>query len=106
MPAEERGLPSGTLRRKARTGMVIGDESRNTGKDSEPSEEALSQGEGGTGLPLLSALRQGLASRHSPACLSAGESQRRRTGSGRSYVRHDRNRGDGRVAVRDREPTA
>src|SRR5262245_37059715 len=43
-------------------------------------EEALLQGEGGAGIPLLPALRQGLARGHSRSCVVVGESERRRTG--------------------------
>src|ERR671910_2488030 len=43
---------------------VIGDEPGNTRTDPDPPEEALSQGEGGTGLPLLPALRQDLSRGH------------------------------------------
>src|SRR6476660_6123244 len=37
---------------------VIGGEPANTRTDPDPPEEAVSQGEGGAGLPLLPALRQ------------------------------------------------
>src|SRR5688572_12142134 len=51
---------------------VIGDEPGNTRTDPDPPEEALSQGEGGTGLPLLPALRQDSPGRHSAPRLCAG----------------------------------
>jgi RNA-directed DNA polymerase len=49
---------------RRRRGSVIGDEPGNAQEDPDPSEEALSQGEGGAGIPLLPALRQDLPQRH------------------------------------------
>ena len=43
---------------------MIGDEPDNTGEDPDASAEALLQGEGGAGFPLLRALRQDLSRGH------------------------------------------
>src|SRR5918911_5701257 len=80
MPAEGRALISGALSTTAEA--AIGDEPGNTRTDPEPSEEAVSQGEGGTSLPLLPALRQGLSRGHPAPCLCAGPCQRGSAGGG------------------------
>src|SRR5918994_7549055 len=59
---------------------VIGEEPGNTRTDPDSPEEALSQGEGGTGLPLLPALRQGSPRRHPAPRLCAGSCERGRAG--------------------------
>src|SRR5688500_18228116 len=79
---------------------VIGDEPGNTRTDPDPPEEALSQGEGGTGRPLLPALRQDPSRRHSAPRLCAGPIQRRRTWGGRGQLRDDRGAGAGELAGR------
>src|ERR1039457_1946570 len=81
-----------------RRGEVIGDEPENTDSDPDSSEKAVSQGEGRTGLPLLSALRQDLPRGHPCPCLRVGESQSR--GSGRRWpeVRGNRDGRAGEVA--------
>src|ERR687884_376203 len=96
MPAEGRALISGALSTTAEA--AIGDEPGNTRTDPEPSEEAVSQGEGGTSLPLLPALRQGLSRGHPAPCLCAGPCQRGSAGGGRGELRGDRGDGAGGVA--------
>src|SRR5215472_6609997 len=63
---------------------VIGDEPGNTRKDPDPSEKAVSQGEGGARLPFLCALRQDLSRRHSAPRLWSGPRERGRTGTAMS----------------------
>src|SRR5919112_370762 len=77
-----------------------GDEPGNTRTDPDSPEEALSQGEGGTGLPLLPALRQGSPRRHPAPRLCAGSCERGRAGGGRDNLRDDRGEGAGDVAGR------
>ena len=69
----------------------------------EASEEALSQGEGGAGVPLLPALRQDLPRGHPAPRLSPGACQQGRTGRGRRDLRDDRGGGQGEVAGRIRK---
>src|SRR5215472_1937064 len=77
---------------------VIGDEPGNTRKDPDPSEKAISQGEGGARLPFLCALRQDLSRGHSAPRLWFGPRERGRTWSGRDRLRADRAEGPGGVA--------
>src|SRR4029453_10928754 len=86
---------------RRRRGSVIGDEPGNTREDPDPSEEALSQGEGGAGIPLLPALRQDLPQRHPGTRLRAGPDQRGCAGGGRGELRGDRG---GRTGGRGRPP--
>src|SRR3977135_3369965 len=74
---------------------VIGDEPDNTCEYPDPSEKALSQGEGGAGLPLLRALRQDLSGRHPASCLCSGSRECGRPGRGRGDLRGDRGGGLG-----------
>src|SRR3954451_21989831 len=69
---------------------VIGGEPANTRTDPEPPAKAVSQGEGGAGLPLLPALRQDLSCGHSEPRLRARPFQRGRAGERRDHVRDDR----------------
>src|SRR3954447_779515 len=59
---------------------VIGGEPANTRTDPEPPEQAVSQGEGGAGLPLLPALRQDLSRGHPEPRLRTRPFQRGRAG--------------------------
>jgi hypothetical protein len=77
---------------------VIGDDPGNTDNDPDPSEKAISQGEGGACLPLLSALRQDLPSGHPASCLCAGPSKCGRAGYGRNDLCGGRSVGPGEVA--------
>jgi hypothetical protein len=78
----------------------IGGEPGNTRTDPDTAEKALSQGEGGAGVPLLSALRQGLARGHSRPRLCARPCERGCAGCGRGDVCRDRGGRAGRVARR------
>src|SRR5262245_5492092 len=77
---------------------AIGDEPGNAGQDQDAAEIALSQGEGGAGVPLLSVLRQGLAGGHPRPCLCAGPRECGCAGRGRLDVCRDRGGGPGGVA--------
>src|SRR3954464_13564037 len=79
---------------------VIGGEPANTRTDPEPPEEAVSQGEGGAGLPLLPALRQDPSRGHPAARLRTRPFQRGRARRGRDHVREDRGGWAGGVACR------
>src|SRR6202162_1224664 len=74
MPVESRALTSDKLTKEAKV-EVIDDESNNSEKYPGASKEAIHQGEAGTELPLLFALRQNLPGRHLGTCLRVGESQ-------------------------------
>src|SRR5882672_1087027 len=74
MPAEPRALTSDRLTEEAKE-EVIDDESSNAEQYPGASKEAIQQGEAGTELPLLFALRQNLPGRHPGTCLRVGESQ-------------------------------
>jgi hypothetical protein len=68
-------------------GGVIDDEPGNTRKYPETSAEALSQGEGGAGFPLLPDLRQGLSGRCAVICLPASAGQSGSAGGdGQTFV--------------------
>src|SRR5258706_6446229 len=92
MPVEGRALTLGKLRK--RQGEVIGDEPGNTSKDPDAAEEAVSEGERGTALPLLPALRQDRPGGHAGPRLCLGESQWRSAWGGRTELLGDR---DGRA---------
>jgi hypothetical protein len=79
---------------------VIGGEPANTRTDPDPPAKAVSQGEGGAGLPLLPALRQDPSRGHPEPRLRARLLQRGRAGGGRDHVRDDRGVGSGGVAGR------
>src|SRR5260370_8572395 len=74
MPGEPRTLTSDRLTEEAK-GEVIDHESNNAEQHPGASKEAIHQGEAGTELPLLFALRQNLPGRHPGTCLRVGESQ-------------------------------
>src|SRR6202171_4229227 len=74
MPVESRTLTSDRLTEEAKE-EVIDDESNNAEQHPGASKEAIHQGEAGTELPLLFALRQNLPGRHPGTCLRVGESQ-------------------------------
>src|SRR5260370_32225674 len=74
MPVEPRTLTSDRLTEEAKV-EVIDDESNNAEQHPGASKEAIQQGEAGTELPLLYALRQNLPGRHPGTCLRVGESQ-------------------------------
>src|SRR6202158_3907315 len=74
MPVESRALTSDKLTKEAK-GEVMDDESNNAEQYPVASKEAIHQGEAGTQLPLLFALRQNLPGRHPGTCLRVGESQ-------------------------------
>src|SRR4030081_3866133 len=74
MPVESRTLTSDRLTKEAKV-EVIDDESNNAEQYPGTSKEAIHQGEAGTELPLLFALRQNLPGRHPGPCLRVGESQ-------------------------------
>src|SRR6266403_2061022 len=74
MPVEPRTLTSDRLTKEAKV-EVIDDESNNAEQYPGASKEAIHQGEAGTELPLLFALRQNLPGRHPGTCLRVGESQ-------------------------------
>jgi hypothetical protein len=69
------------------------------------SEEALSQGESGTELPVLSALRQGLPRGHTAPCLRLGTRQQGCTRRRRHGLRGDRGGRVGELAGRHRDGT-
>src|SRR4051812_50126837 len=79
---------------------VIGGEPANTRTDPDPPAKAVSQGEGGAGLPLLPALRQDPSRGHPESRLRARPLQRGRAGGGRGHVRADRGGRAGGVAGR------
>ena len=64
-----------------------------TPKDPEASEEAVSQGEGGAGLPLLPALRQDLPRGHSAPTPTSWRAPTGRARRGRGDLRGDRGGG-------------
>src|ERR1700737_2703218 len=74
MPVEPRTLTSDRLTEEAKV-EVIDDESNNTEQYPGASKEAIYQGEAGTELPLLFALRQNLPGRYPGTRLRIGESQ-------------------------------
>src|SRR3984893_13795471 len=100
MPVESRTLTSDRLTEEAKE-EVIDDESNNAEQYPGASKEAIHQGEAGTELPLLFALRQNLPGRHPGTCLRVGESQ-----SGGPRDRSTELRGDriGRAAEVARRP--
>src|SRR6266545_3754716 len=76
----------------------IGDEPDNPREDQDAPAQALCEGQGGAGLPLLPALRQDLSGRHPRPRVRVGASQRRRAWGRWCDVREDRGGGLGGVA--------
>src|SRR5260370_26496927 len=100
MPVEPRTLTADKLTKAAKV-EVIDDESNNAEQYPGASKEAIYQGEAGTQLPLLCALRQNLPGRHPGTCLRVGESQ---SGGPRDRSTELRGERTGRAAEVDSGP--
>src|SRR3954454_11522846 len=87
-PVEGRGLSSRPAYQGARE---PGDwrEPPTSTEGSETPDDAACQSEGSAWLPILSAVRQGVPTRHPGVCLPAVPVQRRRAGGGRPDLRGD-----------------